>query len=274
MTNNATLPHNYYLAAKTSSRRLAPPAPVTPQHAVLGSAPSTVPPLARAVQHPAAKRPPVGRQNSFVLALVLPAPRVDTRASFAARPQRNPLLPRAKGQPPYGNCVRLCVKAATSTAIEPGIAPTMRIAIASDHAAFALKAVLADWLHAEGHDVLDLGPGSDARVDYPDFGFALARAVAAGEAERGVALCGSGIGISIAVNRHPDMRCALVDNPYAATLARQHNDANVVALGARLVGEDMAKACIAAFLATAFEGGRHAARIDKLGHPPFVKDPV
>jgi len=150
----------------------------------------------------------------------------------------------------------------------------MRIAIASDHAAFALKAVLADWLRGEGHDVLDLGPDSDARVDYPDFGFALARAVAAGEAERGVALCGSGIGISIAVNRHPTVRCALVDNPYAATLARQHNDANVVALGARLVGEDMAKACITAFLSTAFEGGRHAARIDKLGQPPFVKDPA
>ncbi len=150
----------------------------------------------------------------------------------------------------------------------------MRIAIASDHAAFALKAVLADWLRGEGHDVLDLGPSSDARVDYPDFGFALARAVAAGEAERGVALCGSGIGISIAVNRHPAVRCALVDNPYAATLSRQHNDANVVALGARLVGEDMAKACVAAFLSTAFEGGRHAARLDKLGQPPFVKDPA
>jgi ribose 5-phosphate isomerase B len=150
----------------------------------------------------------------------------------------------------------------------------MRIAIASDHAAFALKAALADWLRGEGHDVLDLGPDSDARVDYPDFGFALARAVAAGEAERGVALCGSGIGISIAVNRHPDVRCALVDNPYAATLSRQHNDANVVALGARLVGEDMARACVAAFLSTAFEGGRHAARIDKLAQPPFVKDPA
>lgn len=146
----------------------------------------------------------------------------------------------------------------------------MRIAIASDHAAFALKAVLAAWLRDEGHDVLDLGPDSDARVDYPDFGYALARAVAEGRADRGVALCGSGIGISIAVNRHPDVRCALVDNPYAATLSRQHNDANVVALGARLVGEDMAKACLAAFLATDFEGGRHAGRIAKLTQPPFV----
>lgn len=153
----------------------------------------------------------------------------------------------------------------------------MRIAIASDHAAFALKAVLAGWLRGQGHDVLDLGPDSDARVDYPDFGFALAAAVADGRAERGVALCGSGIGISIAVNRHPALRCALVDNPYAATLARQHNDANAIALGARLVGEDMAIACLAAFLSSDFEGGRHAARIDKLGQPPFptsVKDPA
>lgn len=150
----------------------------------------------------------------------------------------------------------------------------MRIAIASDHAAFALKAVLAEWLRGEGHDVLDLGPDSDARVDYPDFGFALAAAVADGRAERGVALCGSGIGISIAVNRHPHMRCALVDNPYAATLSRQHNDANAVALGARLVGEDMAKACVAAFLAAEFEGGRHAGRIAKLSHPPLAKDPA
>ena len=150
----------------------------------------------------------------------------------------------------------------------------MRIAIASDHAAFALKVVLAGWLRELGHDVLDLGPDSDARVDYPDFGFALARAVAGGAAERGVALCGSGIGISIAVNRDPAIRCALVDNPYAATLSRQHNDANVVALGARLIGEDMAKACVTAFLAAEFEGGRHAARVEKLGHPPFVKDPA
>jgi ribose 5-phosphate isomerase B len=150
----------------------------------------------------------------------------------------------------------------------------MRIAIASDHAAFALKAVLAEWLRGEGHDVLDLGPDSDARVDYPDFGFALATAIADGRAERGVALCGSGIGISIAVNRHPALRCALVDNPYAATLSRQHNDANAVALGARLVGEDMAKACVAAFLSADFEGGRHAGRIAKLSSPPLVKDPA
>jgi len=145
----------------------------------------------------------------------------------------------------------------------------IRIAIASDHAAFALKAVLAAWLAETGHDVLDLGPDSDARVDYPDFGYKLATAIAGGAATRGIALCGSGIGISIALNRHPAVRCALVGEPYSAMLAREHNDANVIALGARLTGEDMAKACIAAFLAAAFAGGRHAGRIDKLSHPQF-----
>lgn len=143
----------------------------------------------------------------------------------------------------------------------------MRIAIASDHAAFELKAALSAWLADEGHDVIDLGPASASRVDYPDFGYALARAIAAGEADCGVALCGSGIGISIAVNRHPAVRCALVGEPLSAALAREHNDANVIALGARLTGEDMAKACVTAFLTTDFAGGRHTPRVDKLSHP-------
>ena len=145
----------------------------------------------------------------------------------------------------------------------------MRIAIASDHAAFALKATLAPWLRDLGHDVLDLGPDSDARVDYPDFGYRLAQAVGDGRAERGIALCGSGIGISIAVNRHPAARCALVSDPYAAALSREHNDANVLAMGARLIGEDMAKACIEAFLSGTFAGGRHGPRVDKLSNPSF-----
>lgn len=148
----------------------------------------------------------------------------------------------------------------------------MRIAIASDHAAFALKEALAGWLRAAGHDVRDLGPDSAARVDYPDHGYALAMAIAAGEAERGVALCGSGIGMSIAVNRHPAARCALVSEPFSAMLAREHNDANVIALGARLTGEDMARACIAAFLAADFAGGRHQLRVDKLGAPSFKRE--
>ncbi len=143
----------------------------------------------------------------------------------------------------------------------------MRIAIASDHAAFALKAALAAWLRELGHDVTDLGPHDEKRVDYPDFGYALASHIASGGSERGIALCGSGIGISIAVNRNPACRCALVSDPYSAALAREHNDANVLAMGARLIGIDMAKACITAFLDTPFGGGRHAGRVDKLSHP-------
>src|SRR3546814_10933560 len=108
----------------------------------------------------------------------------------------------------------------------------MRIAIASDHGAFALKELLVPWLR-ENHDVVDLGTHGPASVDYPDYGYRLAAAIAAGEAEYGVALCGSGIGISIAVNRNPACRCALVNEPLSAALAREHNDANVIALGDR-----------------------------------------
>lgn len=143
----------------------------------------------------------------------------------------------------------------------------MRIAIASDHAAFDLKAELRDYLIGLGHEVADLGPATETRVDYPDFGYKLADVVADGTAEVGVALCGSGIGISIAVNRHPALRCALVSEPYSAALAREHNDANAIAMGARLIGLDMAKACLDAFLAAQFAGGRHAGRVDKLSHP-------
>jgi ribose 5-phosphate isomerase B len=147
-----------------------------------------------------------------------------------------------------------------------------RIAIASDHAAVALKTALRDWLSELGHDVLDLGTATEASVDYPDFGYRLARAVENGDADKGVALCGSGIGISIAVNRNPACRCALVSEPLSARLAREHNDANVIALGARLVGPEMARACIETFLATPFLGGRHSGRVDKLSHP--VKEPA
>lgn len=143
----------------------------------------------------------------------------------------------------------------------------MRIAIASDHAAVDLKAMLADWLREAGHDVEDLGPATTDRVDYPDFGYKLAQAIASGAAERGIALCGSGIGISIAVNRNPACRAALVSEPLSAALAREHNDANVLAMGARLTGPDMAKACVEAFLSTDFGGGRHAGRVAKLSAP-------
>ena len=140
----------------------------------------------------------------------------------------------------------------------------MRIAIASDHAAVSLKATLAAWLRDEGHDVLDLGTDGTASVDYPDYGFAIAEALADGRAERGIALCGSGIGIGIAANRNPACRCAQVSEPLSARLARTHNDANAIAIGARLVGEEMAKACVEAFLSADFAGGRHQHRVDKL----------
>lgn len=143
----------------------------------------------------------------------------------------------------------------------------MRIAIASDHAAIDLKGALREWLIEQGHEVADLGPDSAASVDYPDFGYRLAGVVADGTAERGIALCGSGIGISISVNRNAAVRCALVSEPLSAALAREHNDANCIAMGARLTGIDMAKACVTAFLATSFAGGRHQRRVDKLSNP-------
>ena len=140
----------------------------------------------------------------------------------------------------------------------------MRIALASDHAGFPLKQELAVWLAEQGHEVADLGTHNTDSVDYPEFGAKLARSVGSGEAERGIAVCGSGIGISIAVNRDPRCRCARVDDPLSAALAREHNDANVLALGARLIGPDMAKACVAAFLGADFAGGRHQRRVDQL----------
>lgn len=143
----------------------------------------------------------------------------------------------------------------------------MKIAIASDHAALELKAELREWLIEQGHEVADLGPDTADSVDYPDFGYKLASVVADGTVDRGVALCGSGIGISMAANRNPAVRCAMVSEPLSATFARSHNDANVIAMGARMIGPEMAKACIEAFLETEFEGGRHHRRVDKLSNP-------
>jgi ribose 5-phosphate isomerase B len=140
----------------------------------------------------------------------------------------------------------------------------MRIALAADHAGYLLKDELAAWLREQGHDVTDLGTNGPESVDYPAYGAMLASHVALGKSDRGIAVCGSGIGISMAVNRNLECRCARVDDPLSAELARQHNDANVIALGARLIGSDMAKACVAAFLDTDFAGGRHQRRIEQL----------
>ena len=143
----------------------------------------------------------------------------------------------------------------------------MRIAMSADHAGFELKDVIADWLRAEGHDVIDLGTNGPESVDYPRFGALLADALADGRAERGITVCGSGIGVAIAANRNPACRCAQVSEPLSASLARQHNDCNAIALGARLIGPEMAKACVTAFLTSDFLGGRHQRRVDQLANP-------
>ena len=142
----------------------------------------------------------------------------------------------------------------------------MRIVLTADHAGVDLKDELAAWLAEQGHDVLDLGTLSPESVDSPRFGARRAEAIADGRAERGITVCGSGIGVAIAANRNPACRCAQVAEPLSATLARRHNDANAIALGARLIGSEMARACVEAFLATEFEGGRHQRRVDQLSH--------
>ncbi|MBI3441246.1 MAG: ribose 5-phosphate isomerase B [Proteobacteria bacterium] len=139
------------------------------------------------------------------------------------------------------------------------------IALAADHGGFELKNRVAEFLQAEGYKTQDLGTYSDERVDYPDYGYALSQAIADGKAGRGIAICGSGIGISIALNRNPAVRAALCHDVTSARLARGHNDANVLVLGARLIGFEVALECVKIFLNTQFEGGRHAERVKKLG---------
>lgn len=140
------------------------------------------------------------------------------------------------------------------------------IAIGSDHAGYDLKAKLAEELRSSGYEVLDCGTGDAANsVDYPDFGKAVAEAVTSGKVDGGVVVCGTGIGISIAANRHPGVRAALCHDVTMARLCREHNDANVLALGARLIGEVVAKDCLDAFLNTDFAGDRHVRRVEKLG---------
>lgn len=141
---------------------------------------------------------------------------------------------------------------------------TETIAIASDHAGFALKGVLKLELEAMGYAPLDLGTDDTASVDYPDYADKLAQAIKAGKATRGILVCGTGIGISIAANRHREIRAALCHDATTARLSREHNDANVLVLGGRIVGEEVAKECLTAFLATPFAGGRHEGRVAKL----------
>jgi ribose 5-phosphate isomerase B len=138
------------------------------------------------------------------------------------------------------------------------------VAIAADHGGFDLKSILVPELRALGHDVLDLGTMTNDSVDYPDFAEAVAAAIRDGRAQRGVLICGTGIGMSIAANRHRAIRAALVHDALSARLARQHNDANVLVMGGRLLGPELAKDCLKVFFTTGFDGGRHARRVAKL----------
>lgn len=141
------------------------------------------------------------------------------------------------------------------------------VAIAADHAGVDFKADLCAWLHSQQKSVRDLGPSDSASVDYPDFAERVGRVVARGEAKLGILICGSGVGMSIAANKIDGIRAVLVTNPVQAALSRQHNNANVLCLGARLTGPDMAKACIEAFLTTPFDpgdDGRHRRRVARI----------
>ena len=141
------------------------------------------------------------------------------------------------------------------------------IAIASDHAGFDLKSDLKQVLSGLGFAVLDMGADNKDTVDYPDFGYAMAGVLKQGEVKRGVLVCGSGIGISIAANRHPVIRAALIHDALGARMSRLHNDANVIVFGGRMVGLDLARDCLKVFLETESAGGRHARRVDKLSNP-------
>ena len=140
--------------------------------------------------------------------------------------------------------------------------------LASDHAGVVLREQVSAHLTLSGYIVRDLGPAKQESVDYPDYGAKLALALKQDPAARGIAICGSGIGISIAVNRFAWARAALVNDPVAARLCREHNDANVLAMGERLISPETALACVDAFMQTAFEGGRHQGRVDKLTELP------
>lgn len=141
------------------------------------------------------------------------------------------------------------------------------IAIASDHAGFALKTEVKEELARLGHAVVDLGTNNSDPVDYPDFGYAMAAALRKGQAMRGVLICGSGIGIGMAANRYPEVRAAVVHDALGARLAREHNDANVICFGGRMIGPEVARDCLRIFLETGFEGGRHQRRVEKLSNP-------
>lgn len=139
-----------------------------------------------------------------------------------------------------------------------------RIVVGADHAGFRLKDALAAHLRTSGHEIIDVGTNSPQSVDYPDFGAAVARAVASGAAELGMACCGSGLGIAMAANKVHGARAATCHDVTSARLARLHNDANVICFGERLIGQEVAREALDVFVATSFEGGRHEGRVSKL----------
>jgi ribose 5-phosphate isomerase B len=138
------------------------------------------------------------------------------------------------------------------------------IVVASDHAGVDLKEQIVAVVREAGHELRDLGPADSSSVDYPDYAHALAKAVASGEAERGILICGTGIGMSMAANRHSRIRAALCHDAFTAEMARQHNDANVLCIGARTTGPGVAEQMVRIFLDTDFEGGRHQRRVEKI----------
>jgi len=140
----------------------------------------------------------------------------------------------------------------------------MKISIGSDHGAFAMKEHLKQYLTEQGHQVVDCGTYSTDSCDYADFAKAAAQLVASGECDRGIVMCTTGIGISIAANKVRGIRCALCSEPYSAEMTRRHNDANMLAMGGALIGPNMADRIVDVFLNTEFEGGRHARRVGKI----------
>ena len=138
----------------------------------------------------------------------------------------------------------------------------MKISMASDHGGFHLKEDVKAWLTEQGHEILDCGCYNTDSCDYPDFGEAAARAVAEGKCEKGIVICTTGIGISISANKVKGVRCALCSEPWSAEMTRRHNDSNVLAMGAGVIGPNLAERIVDTFLSTEFEGGRHERRVN------------
>lgn len=140
----------------------------------------------------------------------------------------------------------------------------MKIAIGADHAGFELKEFLFQIVKEMGHEVIDMGTDSNYSVDYPDYAEAVSRAVSEGKVDRGILICGTGIGMSIVANKFRNVRAALCNDLYTARMSRLHNDANVLAIGGRIVGKDLAREIVNVWINTPFEGGRHCGRVEKI----------